>query len=71
MEAAYIGSINQTASAVKKKQEATMNYNEAYKFLEGLTEEDYIAFPDPELCKAGVPTTHDAPSGEVAESEAS
>ena len=44
---------------------------DTYEILEGLSEDDYIAFPDPELCKAGVPTTHDAPSGEVAESEAS
>ena len=26
---------------------------------EGLTEEDYIAFPDPQLCQEGAPTTHD------------
>ena len=29
--------------------------------LEGLTEEDYIAFPDGELCVPGAPTTHDQP----------
>ena len=29
--------------------------------LEGLTEEDYIAFPDGELCIPGAPTTHDQP----------
>ena len=27
------------------------------EILEGLTEADYIAFPDPELCKEGAPTT--------------
>lgn len=27
------------------------------EIVEGLTEEDYIAFPDPELCKSGAPTT--------------
>ena len=27
--------------------------------LEGLTEADFIAFPDPELCVEGAPTTHD------------
>lgn len=32
---------------------------DTYEVLEGLTEEDYIAFPDPELCKDGVPTTHE------------
>ena len=29
------------------------------KITEGLTLEDYIAYPDPELCQPGVPTTHD------------
>ena len=27
--------------------------------VDGLTEEDYIAFPDAELCKEGAPTTHE------------
>ena len=41
------------------------------EILEGLTEDDYIAFPDPELCVEGAPTTRneptpDAPEGEVA-----
>ena len=31
---------------------------DTYEILEGLAEEDYIAFPDYELCKAGAPTTH-------------
>ena len=26
----------------------------------GMTEEDYIAFPDMELCQGGAPTTHDS-----------
>ena len=30
-----------------------------YDVLEGLTMEDFIAFPDPELCVEGAPTTHD------------
>ena len=29
------------------------------KITEGLTLEDYIAYPDPELCRPGVSTTHD------------
>jgi len=37
------------------------------EILDGLTEEDYIAFPDPELCQAGVSTTRSAPAEEVAE----
>ena len=32
--------------------------NDTYQILEGLTEEDYIAFPDYELCHEGAPTTH-------------
>ena len=32
--------------------------NDTYEILEGLTEEDYIAFPDYELCHEGAPTTH-------------
>ena len=37
------------------------------EILEGLTEEDYIAFPDPELCAEGVSTTRSEPvvEGEV------
>ena len=31
---------------------------DTYEILDGLTEEDYIAFPDYELCKVGAPTTH-------------
>ena len=40
------------------------------EILEGLTEDDYIAFPDPEVCVEGAPTTHnesaDQSEGEVA-----
>ena len=39
------------------------------EILDGLTEDDYIAFPDPELCVEGAPTTHSEPAaqeGEVA-----
>ena len=32
---------------------------DTYEILEGLTEEDFIAFPDPELCVVGAPTTHE------------
>ena len=43
--------------------------NDTVAVLEGLTEVDFIAFPDPELCVVGAPTTHeqveDAPEGEV------
>ncbi|MGM9591037.1 MAG: efflux RND transporter periplasmic adaptor subunit [Faecousia sp.] len=36
------------------------------EILEGLTEEDYIAFPDETLCREGVATTRSAPVEEVA-----
>ena len=39
------------------------------EILEGLTEEDYIAFPDPELCRSGVPTTRNVPVEEEAAAE--
>ena len=31
------------------------------KITGGLSVEDYIAYPDPELCRSGAPTTHDQP----------
>ena len=37
---------------------------DTYPVEEGLTEEDFIAFPDPELCREGVPTTHEVATGE-------
>ena len=38
--------------------------------LEGLSEEDYLAFPDPELCHEGASTTHSEPAPEEAEAVA-
>ena len=38
--------------------------------LEGLTEADYIAFPDPELCREGATTTHSEPVQEADEAAA-
>lgn len=35
--------------------------------VEGLAEEDYIAYPDPELCRPGAATTRNAPVEEEAE----
>ena len=34
------------------------------EILEGLTEDDYIAFPNPELCVEGAPTTHSEPAAD-------
>jgi len=39
--------------------------SDTYEILDGLTQEDYIAFPDAEVCREGVSTTHD----QVAEEE--
>jgi len=41
--------------------------NDTMEVLEGLTEEDYIAFPDGELCQEGAPTTHEVVAAEAAE----
>lgn len=38
---------------------------DAYEVLDGLTESDYIAFPDEELCRQGVPTTHNVSAVEA------
>ncbi len=43
------------------------NYmNDTYEVTEGLTEADFIAFPDPELCVEGAPTTREMPQEEEA-----
>ena len=42
--------------------------NDTYEILEGLTLEDYIAFPDEEVCVSGAATTHSAPAIEETES---
>ena len=38
---------------------------DSYVILEGLTVEDFIAFPDEELCHEGASTTHDQPVAET------
>lgn len=43
--------------------------NDTYEILSGLSEEDYIAFPDAELCVEGAATTRTEPQQEEAESE--
>ena len=39
------------------------------EILSGLTENDFIAYPDPELCREGVATTHSMPAAEPLEGE--
>ena len=47
-----------------------MNYmRNTVEILEGLTEEDYIAFPDPEICVEGASTTRNEPAPDAAEGE--
>ena len=40
--------------------------NDTYEILSGLAEEDFIAFPDPEVCAEGAPTTKVEPQQEEA-----
>ena len=59
------GSVYVWAESRGKLEKRTVTlgeYNEirnTYEVLEGLTEEDFIAFPDSERCVSGAPTTHD------------
>ena len=64
-------------SRLEKRSVTLGEYNamaDVQEIVSGLTMEDYVAFPDPELCREGAPTTHDqtvveteaAEGGEVA-----
>ena len=47
---------------LEKRKVTLGDYNEmqdTYVITEGLTEEDYVAYPDPEVCREGVSTTHE------------
>ncbi len=47
---------------LEKRMVTLGEYNgmqDTYEVLEGLSMEDYIAFPDPEICVEGAATTHD------------
>ena len=70
---AYVWAENR--NKLEKRPVTLGEYNmmqDTYEIIEGLTEEDFIAFPDAELCKIGAPTTHSemmdetVPEGEVA-----
>ncbi len=57
---------------LEKRMVTLGEYNpmqDTYPVLEGLSAEDYIAFPDPQLCQEGVPTTHDQPAAEEEDPE--
>ena len=52
---------------LEKRAVVTGEYNymlDTVEILQGITEEDFIAFPDPELCVEGAPTTHKEPAAE-------
>ena len=56
---------------LEKRTVTAGSYNDmmgTVQILEGLTEKDYIAFPDGELCVEGAPTTHESVEA-VAEGE--
>ena len=61
---AYVWAENR--NKLEKRTVTLGEYNpmqDTYQILSGLTESDYIAFPDPELCSPGVPTTHSEQTG--------
>jgi len=52
---------------LEKRGVVTGEYNwmlDTIEILQGITENDYIAFPDPELCVEGAPTTREEPAAE-------
>lgn len=67
---AYVWAENR--GKLEKRAVTVGEYNfmlDTFEILEGLTEEDFIAFPDPELCQEGVPTTHEYAAEEEAAAE--
>ena len=55
---------------LEKRPVVVGEYNymlDTVEILEGLSEDDFIAFPDPELCVEGAPTTHSEPVAEETE----
>ena len=62
---AYVWAENR--GKLEKRTVITGEYDpmtDTMQILDGLTESDYIAFPDAELCKEGVPTTHSMESSQ-------
>lgn len=58
---AYVWAEN-NHNKLEKRKVTLGEYNEmmnTYEITEGLTAEDYIAFPDPNVCKEGVRTSHE------------
>lgn len=42
---------------------------DTFQILSGLSDSDYIAFPDPELCQEGAPTTHSAENDQAVQGD--
>ncbi len=60
----------ESRNKLEKRTVTLGEYNsmtDTYQILSGLDEEDYIAFPDPELCREGVPTTRSAEVDQAAQ----
>ncbi len=67
---AYVWAENR--GKLEKRSVSVGEYNpmlDTIEILEGLTEQDFIAFPDEELCVAGAATTHEYIEEEVPEGE--
>lgn len=59
-ESAYVWAEN-SRGKLEKRSITVGEYNEVsdtYDVTQGLTEDDYIAFPDTKVCHAGAPTSH-------------
>ncbi len=58
---------------LEKRKVTLGDYNEmqdTYVITEGLTEEDYVAYPDPEVCREGVSTTHELKQEDISSEDA-
>lgn len=70
-ESPYVWAENR--GKLEKRAVTLGEFNEmrdTYQILSGITEEDYIAFPDAEACRPGVPTTRIAPQVNTGVSDA-
>ena len=58
---------------LEKRKVTLGDYNEmqdTYVITEGLTEEDYVAYPDPEVCREGISTTHELKQEDISSEDA-
>jgi len=60
----------ENSGKLEKRTVTLGEYNymtDTVEVMDGITESDFIAFPDPELCVEGAPTTHSEPQQEAIE----